>query len=177
MDYYTLNLFGLKRSLPLVSVSPKIKIASFNLLGDGELVEKIANRLCPMLKKIRFDHLVGPEVKVVPLLQSLSVKLSKPRYVVLRKNIMGYMTSPISGKSHPSLVLNGPDAQILNGKRAVIIDDVVSSGRTINTLCELIETAEAKVVAITAIFKQGEEELTGRAKTLTYLENLPVFKD
>ncbi len=157
MDYYALNLCGLTRSLPIVAISPKLKIASFNLLGDGELVEAIAKELEESLRATEFDYLVGPEVKVVPLLQVLAKRLGKPRYVVLRKNIMGYMTGPLTGKTKPTMVINGPDVLLLKGKKVVIIDDVVTTGQTIGVVSELIKSAGAEVTAVYAILKQGDE--------------------
>ncbi len=175
MEYYNLELCGLKRKLPIVSLGPKLKIASFNLLGDGELVEAVANKLTKELKKYEFDYLVGPEVKVVPLLQVLAKKLNKPRYIILRKNIMGYMTQPITNKSKPSLVLNGPDAKLLKGKKVIIIDDVVSTGRTIKVVQELMKMADAEAVGAVAVFKQGEkEEKIGIP--FSFLGKLPLFQ-
>ncbi|HUS60125.1 MAG TPA: hypothetical protein VMX76_01960 [Nevskiaceae bacterium] len=60
MEYYILKLCGLTRKLPIVALGPKLKIASFNLLGDGELVEKVAEALEKKVKKFDFDYLVGP---------------------------------------------------------------------------------------------------------------------
>lgn len=175
MDFYTLKLCGLKRELPIVALGPKLKIASFNLLGDGELVEKVADELERKIKKIEFDFLVGPEVKVVPLIQVLSLKLKKPRYIILRKNIMGYMVKPITNRSKPTLVLNGPDAEILKGKKVLIVDDVVSTGRTIRVVEELMKIVGAEVVGTVAILKQGlnQKELN---IPFTYLGVLPLFQ-
>lgn len=175
MDYYTLKLCGLTRKLPIVSLGPKLKIASFNLLGDGELVEAVAEALSQKLKKFEFDYLVGPEVKVVPLLQVLSKKLSRPRYIILRKNIMGYMVKPITNKSKPNLVLNGPDAEILKGKKVVIVDDVVSTGRTIKVVQEIMKMAKAETTGAIAVLKQGEKENEIEIPFL-FLGNLPLFQ-
>lgn len=176
MDYYTLKLCGLTRKLPIVSLGPKLKIASFNLLGDGELVERVAEALEKEIKKVGFDfdYLVGPEVKVVPLLQILSQKLGKPRYVILRKNIRGYMTKPISNKSKPTLVLNGPDAEILKGKRVVMIDDVVSTGRTARVVKELMKMIGAEIVGVVAVLKQGKKQ-EKIDLPFYYLGSLPLF--
>lgn len=175
MEYYTLRLCGLTRKLPIVSLGPKLKIASFNLLGDGELVEKVAEKMVKEIKKFNFNYLVGPEVKVVPLLQVLSEKIGKPRYVILRKNIMGYMVKPISNKSKPTLVLNGPDAEILRGKKVVIVDDVVSTGRTIRVVEELMKIVGAEAVGAMAVLNQGEkqEEID---IPFSYLGSLPLFQ-
>lgn len=174
MQFYTLKLCGLTRQLPIVALGPKLKIASFNLLGDGELVEKVAEKLEKEIKKFDFDYFVGPEVKVVPLLQVLAQKLHKTRYIILRKNIMGYMTKPISSKSKPTLVLNGQDAQILKGKKILLVDDVVSTGRTVKAVEELMEEIGAKVTGVVAVIKQGEEEIK-LSVPFVFLSKLPVF--
>lgn len=174
MTFYRLELKGITRELPIVSMGPKIKIASFNLLGDGELVEAVSKALAKKLSKVDYDVLVGPEVKVVPLLHSLSGKLGRPRYVILRKSIMGYMVKPVSSKIKPSLVINGVDAEYLRGKKIVIVDDVVSTGRTINVVQELVESVGAKVVLSVAVLKQGEQKENIDAP-FVYLGTLPLF--
>jgi adenine phosphoribosyltransferase len=174
MDYYNLNICGLSRKLPIVAINPKIKIASFNLLGDGELVEKIADELIKKLKSFDFDYLVGPEVKVVPLLQSLAIKLKKPRFVILRKNIMGYMTNPLYSKNQNRLVLNGPDVELIKNNKVFIIDDVVSTGQTIQSLIETVNMTKAQVVGVASVLKQGEEPVTLKCPFI-YLQKLPYF--
>lgn len=148
MDFYTLKIGNLERKLPIISLTPKIKVASFNLLGDGELVEIITKKLAKKLKDVDFDYLVGPEVKVVPILQELSRVLKKKRYIVCRKEIHGYMISPIKTPGKHGLVLNGSDAKLITDKKVIIVDDVVSSGNTIKTISQLVTNCGAKVVFI-----------------------------
>lgn len=176
MDYFDLEFFNLKRKLPVVALTPKIKVASLSLLGDAELTEKAAEKLAEKLKKYQIDYLVGPEVKVVPLLYALSQKLGQKRYVVCRKSIKGYMTSPkvlknSNGNRLNMLVLDGPDAQLVKGKKVAIIDDVVSSGTTLNNLKKLLEQVEAKVEVVATVFKQGDQY----KENLVYLKTLPIF--
>jgi len=174
MDFYTLEIGEIKRKLPLVAISPKIKIASFNLLGDEKLVEVIAQELIKKLKGVEFDYLIGPEVKVVPLLHELSRTLNKPRYIVCRKRIHGYMVSPIKSKGKKGLVLDGRDVTILKNKKVIIIDDVISSGHTMRVVKELMENVGAKVIMSMAVVKQGdiaEKDL----QELVYLGTLPIF--
>ncbi|PIU03125.1 adenine phosphoribosyltransferase [Candidatus Shapirobacteria bacterium CG08_land_8_20_14_0_20_39_18] len=174
MNVYKLNICGLERELPIVSIGPLLKIASFNLLGDGELVKKVAESLAEKIKDLDFDYLVGPEVKVVPLMQELSNLLKKPRYIILRKNIMGYMTHPISSKTKPGMVLNGPDAELIKGKKVLIVDDVVSTGKTIKVVDDLMKEVNARVVGVAAVLKQGEEKVE---ITISFysLGKLPLF--
>lgn len=175
MDYYKIKIGNLSRDLPIVAVSSNLKIASFNLLGDRELVVLLSKKLAPKIKDLDFDILVGPEVKVVPLLHELSGILGKRRYVICRKKIHGYMALPVVSVKKPSLVVDGADAKILKGKKVVVVDDVVSSGRTLGVMGELMERIGAKVVAYVTVFKQGEG--VGREiDNLIYLGTLPLFR-
>jgi adenine phosphoribosyltransferase len=174
MEYYKLEICGLTRRLPIVPLGPKIKIASFSLLGDRLLVEALAKKLALKLKKTSFDILVGPEVKVVPLLEEVSRILKKDRYIVCRKKIHGYMINPLVAKSIPGLVMNGLDAEILKHKKAVILDDVVSSGATMEAVEKLVALAGGKVVAKYTVLKQQDRVET--LDDIQFLGTLPIFR-
>jgi len=173
MSIYSLDFFGIKRELPIIQISPNFKVASVNLLGDVELVETATEKLCEKIKELEFDYLVGPEVKVVPLLQSMSKFLNKDRYIVCRKNIVGYMTSPIRSKSQ-TLVLDGRDANMLTHKKVIIVDDVVTSGKTISAIDDLMRQVNAQIVAICTVFTQGDEHLKLERKIIALMQ-LPLF--
>lgn len=161
--------------MPIIYISPKLGVASFNLLGDAELVRKTALALSKKVNKIDFDCLVGPEVKVVPLMQELSNLLKQKRYVVMRKNIMGYMVDPVISKSKPSLVLNGPDAKYLNGKKIIVVDDVVTTGKTVKVIKDFLDEVGAKVVLTVAVIKQGDV-LVDSIENTFFLAKLPLIR-
>jgi len=174
MEYFKLKFIGLARNLPLIAVTPKIRVASVNLLGDIELSEAISREVVKKIKTVDFDILVGPEVKVVPVLHEVAKLLHKKSYVVCRKTIHGYMISPVTSKTNPPLVIDGKDADLLKGKKVVVLDDVVSSGKTINAICDLVKEVGGNVVKVVAIFKQeGLKEDLG--ENFIYLSTLPVF--
>ena len=182
-DYYNLEICGLKRKLPLIPISKNTKIASFNILGDTELTEKVASYLSRKLKKYKFDYLVGPEVKVVPLIHELSAKLGHKKYVICRKSVKPYMISPTIlkplsyfPKHVRPLVIDGADKELLTGKKVVIVDDVVSTGVTIRMIKKLMEKIGAQVVATAAIIRQGEKQFD-EIDNFIYLTTLPVFKN
>jgi len=174
MNYYTLKIGGITRELPIVSIRANLKVASVNLLGDTELVEIIAKEIQNKLRNIKFDYFVGPEVKVVPLLHTLSRLFKSDRYVVCRKNIYGYMVSPVKSNLKNSFVINGPDINLLKGKRVVIVDDVVTTGSTFYAIEKLMEMIEAKVVAKIAVFKQGDNLHINNKDTM-FISSLPTF--
>ena len=174
MNYYTLKIGKITRELPIISIRANLKVASVNLLGDTELVAIIAKKLLTKLKHVEFDYFVGPEVKVVPLLHELTRLANINRYVVCRKNIYGYMVSPVKTNLKNYFVINGPDVQLLKGKRVVIVDDVVTSGSTFYAIEKLMEQIGTKVVAKVAVFKQGDDLHINNKDTI-FVSSLPTF--
>jgi len=174
MDFYTLNFGNHKRMLPIVALTPRIKVASINFLGDRELVNYFAKELKKKIENIDFDYLVGPEVKVVPILHELTDLLDKDRYIVCRKEIHGYMVSPKKTDGRQGLVIDGADAEIIKDKKVIILDDVVSSGRTLKEVSLLMNYCGAEVVAYVSVFRQIIE-LPDDFKDLIYIGTLPVF--
>ena len=176
MQFYLLDFYGLKRELPILSLGPKIKIASVNFLGDRELVNMAAKKLSEKIKDIEFDYLVGPEATVLPLIHELSNIFGHSRYVICRKGVKGYMVKPIKSDKEPSLVLNGIDAEMIRSKKVIIVDDVVTSGKTIKTIKDLLLKVDSKIVMYLSIFKQGDGPIEG-IDNFIYLQEIPVFNN
>jgi adenine phosphoribosyltransferase len=183
IKYHKITICGLARELPIKAVSKNTKLANFNFLGDVELVEKISKQLKKKLQKYDFDYIVGPEVKVVPLLNTLAKEFKHSKYVVCRKTIKRYMIKPTILKPLPyfpkhikPLVIDGPDANLLRRKKVAIVDDVVSTGVTMRMLRKLMENIEAEIVVTAAVIKQGEKQFD-EIKNFVYLATLPIFKE
>lgn len=175
---YLLSVCGLKRELPVVQVGDNLWIASFVMLGDVELVNVCAANLAARLTEFDIDLIVGPEAKVVPLLQALATFLGHKRYVVCRKSVKAYMqdalameVTSITTKGTQTLVLDGPDVERIRGKRVAIVDDVVSTGGSLVGVEALLAQAAAEIVCRAAVLKEGDFY----SGNLIYLEDLPVF--
>lgn len=164
METYTIELYGLKRTLPLVHIGKETKLANFTLLGDIELVDALADEFTEKFRAYTFDYLVAAEVKVVPLVHGIAKRLGHKRFVVCRKRVKPYMVRPIILRppaNYPKhvlpLVINGIDAEFLRGKRVIVIDDVVSTGMTMRLMHALMDKVNATVVASAAVLRQGEQ--------------------
>lgn len=182
MNYYNLKICGLTRKLPLIKVGRNTSLASFSILGDVELVDKLADVMAEKLKKYKFNYLVGPEVKVLPLIHGVAKRLGHKRFIICRKSVKPYMIAPIIlkplsyfPKHARPLVLNGEDADLLKNKKVVIIDDVVSTGVTVRMMNKMMEKVGAEVVGVLAIAKQGKQ--FDEIKNFSYLTELPIFKE
>jgi adenine phosphoribosyltransferase len=177
-DNYPVEVAGVKRNLPLFEVKPGLKIAVLNILGDTELVEAAAEALTAKLAPLQYDLLVTAEAKSIPLAHALSVRTRKP-YVVLRKSHKPYMgdavraeTLSITTGAPQTLYLDEKDRALVAGKRVVLVDDVISTGSTLQGMRLVMAKAGAEGVAEAAIFTEGER---AQWENIIALGHLPVF--
>jgi adenine phosphoribosyltransferase len=70
------------------------------------------------------------------------------------------------------LYLDGEKAQLLNGKRVLIVDDVISTGESLNALVKLTESAGGIIAGQAAVLAEGD---AADRKDIIYLEKLPLF--
>ena len=177
---YPIEIGGVKRDLRLFEINPGLKIAIINILGDTELVEVCARELAKKMDNEAYDVLVTAEAKSIPLAHALSIVTKKP-YVVLRKNYKVYMGEALEAKTisittgrEQILILDEKDRKLLKGKRAAIVDDVISTGSTLNGMRSLLQKAGADITMEAAIFTEGDPD---EWKNITALGHLPVFTD
>src|SRR6266542_1909173 len=161
-EFYSVEIAGLKRELRLFEIKPGLKIAILNILGDTELVQTCAQVLGEKLKHKEYDLLVTAEAKSIPLAHALSVETKKP-YVVLRKAYKPYMgaalqaeTLSITTGQPQTLILDEKDVELMKGKKVVIVDDVISTGSTLQGMKMVLDKAGASVVVEAVIFTEGD---------------------
>lgn len=177
MEKYCLKVAGLTRELPIVRISPNLSIASFVILGDTELVLAAAARIVKKLPKT--DVLITAEAKGIPLVFEMSRLMNMKRYVVARKSVKPYMDSPlidevysITTQKKQVLCLDEVDAEAIRGKRVAIIDDVISTGESIQAVERLVGKAGGIITAKAAILAEGD---AAKRTDIIFLEELPLF--
>lgn len=177
MQYYNLKVANLERNLPIIQITDLLSIASFVILGDAELVINAAKELKERIPEV--DYLITAEAKGIPLIQELSRLLGMKRYFVARKSIKPYMTNPfvtevysITTQKKQILCLEEEESKLIKGKRVLIVDDVISTGESIEALESLVKKAGGKIVGKAAILAEGD---SAERKDIIYLEKLPVF--
>lgn len=179
-ETYIVKVAGITRGLRLFEIKPGLKIAILNILGDTEFVQACARELADKLKDKDYDVLVTAEAKSIPLAHALSVETKKP-YVVLRKSYKPYMGNALKAETlsittgQPQiLILDEKDIEMMKGKRVVILDDVISTGSTLQGMRMILDKAGASVVAEAAIFTEGDR---AQWMHIIALGHLPLFTD
>ncbi len=149
-ETYAVNIAGVKRELPLFEVKPGLRIAILNILGDTELIEASADALLEKLESFDYELIITAESKSIPLAHALSVRTKCP-YVVLRKSYKPYMgnairveTNSITTGTVQTLILDEKDLNAIKGKNVLIIDDVISTGSTLEGMRNILSLANSQ---------------------------------
>ena len=158
---YEIDIAGLKRQLPLCKVSDDLLIGAFVMFGDVEVTVHAAAEL--LKRAPEYDYLIAPEAKAIPLLYEMARQSGAEKYFVARKGAKAYMRNvfEVSVKSITTmhvqkLVLDAEDAELIRGKRMLILDDVISTGESLRATEELVKAAGGIVAGKMAVLAEGD---------------------
>lgn len=177
-EYYNLKVAGLERKLAICEVNEHLDIAGFIMFSDVELTVACAREL---LKKVpEFDVIVTAESKGIPLAYEMArQKGDGMKYIVARKMPKLYMRDPISvdvrsitTDADQKLWLDKNEADYMNGKRILIVDDVISTGESLAALDKLVKFAGGNIVGQSAVLAEGD---AAKRDDIIFLEELPLF--
>ena len=175
--YHKMKIAGLDRALPLCPISDELMIAGFVIFGDPELTTACAEEL--LKKAPEYDYMITAESKGIPLVHEMARLAGNQKYFLARKAPKLYMTGvfevnvrSITTEKEQKLYLDASDAEIMRGKRILIIDDVISTGESLRALEQLVEQAGGNVCGKMTILAEGDAQTR---PDITYLEKLPLF--
>lgn len=175
--YYTMNVAGLERQLPICPVNDTLSIAGFVIFGDQELTVACAREL--LKKAPEYDYIITAEAKGIPLAHEMARQHGDAKYILARKGPKLYMrdifsvsVQSITTAKEQKLYLDGADAALMQGKRILVVDDVISTGESLKALEALVEKAGGQICGRMAILAEGDAQ---ERPDLIYLEKLPLF--
>lgn len=174
---YTMKIAGVERGLPLCPLNDKLQIGAFVMFGDVELTVACAEALLKIAPE--YDVMITAESKGIPLVYEMARQHGGERYLLARKAPKLYMrdvlkceVQSITTAAKQVLYLDGYDAAYMKGKRVLIVDDVISTGESLNALVNLVEQAGGNIVGKMAVLAEGE---AADRKDILFLEKLPLF--
>ena len=175
--FYKMNIAGLDRYLPLCPLTDELMIAGFVIFGDPELTTACAKEL--LEKAPEYDYMITAESKGIPIVHEMARLAGNQKYFLARKAPKLYMTGvfevtvrSITTAKEQKLYLDKADAELMKGKRILIVDDVISTGESLKALEELVLRAGGEICGRMAILAEGDAQ---SREDLVYLEGLPLF--
>ena len=174
---YEMDIAGLKRDLPLCRVTDDLYIGAFVMFGDVELTVHCAAEL--LKRAPEYDYLIAPEAKAIPLLYEMARQSGAEKYFLARKGAKAYMTGVFEGEVRSittmhiqKLVIDTADAELIKGKKILIVDDVISTGESLHAMEELVKRAGGIIAGKMAVLAEGDAK--DRDDIIT-LAPLPLF--
>ena len=180
MKTYKVDIQGFETELPVMPLPSGISIAFFNLHGDSTRTEHCGKQLAKLLTDC--DVLLTAESKGLQLTHCVARELGHRYYAVARKSKKLYMQDGIELTVEPTITTGKPqtyylskhDVDLLTGKRVGIVDDVVSTGASLQALEGLVKMAGGKIHK--KAFVLAEADAADR-DDVVYLASIPIFKD
>ena len=168
---------GLERDLPICKVTDSLYIAGFVIFGDQELTVACAREL--LKRAPEYDYIITAEAKGIPLAHEMARQAGDAKYILARKAPKLYMVDMFSSTvksittaKEQTLYLDGADAKLMEGKKILIVDDVISTGESLAALEVLVQKAGGIICGRMAILAEGDAQ---NREDLVYLEKLPLF--
>ena len=133
-----------------------------------------------LLKKApEYDILVTAECKSLPLVYEMARMNGDSNYIVCRKAPKVYMRDIISTNVNSittdhlqNLCIGSDDAVAIKGKRVLIVDDVISTGESLEAIEYLVKQAGGNIVGKMAVLAEGDAI---DREDLVVLSPLPLF--
>jgi len=179
MPVYPITVAGLQRELPICKITDELYIGAFICFGDAELTVACAREMLGLLDEDSYDYLFTAEAKSIPLIHEMARQSGAKHYFIARKGPKAYMPDPIHVEDKSittagvqKLYLGRDDADLIRGKRIVLMDDVISTGGSLHAMEELVNMAGGTVVDRIAVLAEGA---AAQRKDIKFLAPLPVF--
>ncbi len=183
---WAVDVSGYHVDLPIVAVNPDFAIALMMIIDMGvKFGEHVGRKLAAKLAPTRPDIVVGAATLGIPIAMEVTRALDLDQYVILQKSpkihlvdAMRQRVSSITSKGEQQLLLDRAAVPLLQGKRVVVVDDVVASGSSLRGSIELVRSAGGQVVGVGVALteaREWQETLAEDCSLIHSLAHIPQF--
>ncbi len=184
-EYYKVHLNGKEYGLPIVEIKPGLKIAVFDMLSSAAISRDAVEALYQVMKEKMdpevlesVDTVLSAESKGVILANQIAEHLGA-EMTILRKEEKIYYPGSIKGssttyttKGEHYLYLEPGQIPKLEGKKVLIVDDVVSTGSSLLMMEDILKRVGANIVGKAFVFAEGD---AADRDDVVYVEALPLL--
>jgi len=165
--------------LPMLDIGDGICIYSFDMTGECEWNRVAARELLKKLEPYEFEGFVTVQTKSCGLMQAISADY--PRYLEIRKSKKSFMIDPV-GVRVQSITTHGEQELWIGrekyehfvGKKLCFVDDVVSTGGTIDAMLQLAQKIGAEISVIACALTEGTPRTEYKGIPLVSLDHIPL---
>lgn len=165
--------------LPMLDLGDGFYIYSFDMTGECEWNRVAAKELLKKLAPYDFDGFVTVQTKSCGLTQQISANY--PKYLEVRKSKKAFMVDPV-GVTVQSITTHGKQElwigkekyQHFVGKKLCFLDDVVSTGGTIDAMLELVPKIGIEISVIACVLTEGVQRTEYKGIPLVSLDHIPL---
>ena len=147
------------------------------MFSDVEITEACARDLLKIAPD--FDIIITAESKGIPLAYEMARQAGMNDYIVARKGPKLYMKNVVTTEVDSittdhiqTLCLGQDEIDKMQGKRILIVDDVISTGESLKSLEVLVNQVGGEIVGRMAVLAEGE---AADRDDILFLEKLPLF--
>lgn len=165
--------------LPLMSLGNGFYIYSFDMTGEARWNRLAAQALKEKLADYHYDGFVTVQTKSSGLCQELS--RDTDGYLELRKAYKAFMQEPrhvtvnsITTQGQQELWIGKEKYARFQGKKLCFIDDVVSTGGTVDAVLAMAKEIGFEVSVIACVLTEGEQRTEYKGIPLIALSHLPL---
>jgi adenine/guanine phosphoribosyltransferase-like PRPP-binding protein len=173
--------------LPLVQVAPGVTIALLICVDLGvSFSERAGKELADLLRDARPEVVVSVATMGIPLAIEVTRALDLDDYVILHKTPKIHLgdtwaepVRSITTGADQTLRLDPARVGAVRGRRAAIVDDVVSTGASLRAALTLLRRVGAEPVVVGAFLTEGQawrRALGNDAEMVRALGAIPLFR-
>ncbi|HML45364.1 MAG TPA: phosphoribosyltransferase family protein [Clostridia bacterium] len=179
-DVWTVRLGdGYEIKLPLMDLGNGFSIYSFDMTGESEWNREAAKSLTEKLKAYDFESFVTVQTKSSGLTQEMA--RSYKSYLELRKSYKAFMKEPkhisvqsITTQGTQELWIGKEKYERFQGKKLCFIDDVVSTGGTVDAALAMAKEIGFEISVIACVLTEGETRTEYKGIPLVSLGHIPL---
>lgn len=171
--------------LPIIEIADGGTIALFMSIDVPiAFLDRASLELAEALRPSRPELVVTAATLGIPIAVGVARALGHERYLALQKSRKWHLrdspsvsVNSITTVVPQTLTLDERFTPLVRGRRVAFVDDVVSSGSSVAAALELLRAQGADVVAIGALFTEGEAwraRLGDDVRHVTALGELPL---
>lgn len=175
--FHEMTIAGCKRQLPLCKITDDLYIGAFIMFSDVEITKACAAELLKIAPE--FDIIITAESKGIPLAYEMAAQAGMNDYIVARKGPKLYMKNVVTTEVDSittdhiqTLCLGQDEIDKMQGKRVLVVDDVISTGESLKSLEVLVNQVGGNIVGRMAVLAEGE---AADRDDILFLEKLPLF--